>query len=75
MNNWKQITIKNGEVTNECIIDSDKFVGLLAQMHFLRQGGEDMTLLPETDSNYAITAYVCTRCHKDVVVVTRFEKQ
>lgn len=75
MKTWKQITIKNGEVTSERTIDSDKFVKLLAQMIFLRQAGEDLTLMPETaDSDYSVTAYVCTRCHKDgTVVVSRFE--
>ena len=75
MSTWKQITIKNGEVASERIIDSDRFVSMLAQMIFLRQAGEDLTLLSETDSNYAVTAYVCTRNHKDGTVVTRFEKQ
>lgn len=76
MNTWKQITIKNGETTNERIITSDHFVQMLAQMIFLRQAGEDLTLLPEADSNYAVTAYICTRVHEDGnLVVTRFEKQ
>lgn len=76
MNTWKQITIKNGETTNERIITSDHFVQMLAQMIFLRQAGEDVTLLPEADSNYAVTAYICTRVHNDgTLVVTRFVKQ
>ena len=76
MKTWKQITIKNGEVAHERIIASDHFVKLLAQMIFLRQAGEDLTLMPEADSNYAVTAYICTRVHKDgTLVVTRFEQQ
>lgn len=71
---WMQTTIRHdGRKTSRVITDA-KLASLLAQCHFLRQGGEDVHLDHEHDRMYNTTAYVLTRTHGDKTVTTRFER-
>lgn len=71
---WKQITKTPRKEYEPRIIDSDKLVGLLAQCHFLKQAGEEITLHSETNAHFETTAYILYRKVHDGTAITRFEK-
>lgn len=75
MENWRQSTqVVGGKTYPERIIDSDKLLRMMAQMHFEKQAGADIELKAETNEKYQITAYTFVRKMKDRTVVNRFEK-
>ena len=71
---WRQITIHPDRRMTSRVITDAKLASLLAQCHFLRQGGEDVHLEHEHDRMYNTTAYILTRTHGDKTVTTRFER-
>ena len=75
MANWKQKTVvEGGKTYSERIIDSDKFLGIMAQLHFERQAGIEVTVGHEVDEYYRTVAYTVVRKCKNKTVTYRFEK-
>lgn len=75
MTKWKQTTVVVGVRTYpERIIDSDKLLEMMAQMHFEKQAGADVTLKAAHDEMFEVTAYIFVRKLSDRTVINRFEK-
>ena len=78
MTMWKQITNRPDAIVNERVIDSEKLLSMMAQLHFLKQAGEDIVLHEEVDAHYHVTAYIVERKHParfgERPIITRFEK-
>lgn len=74
MANWKQITKTPSKEYEPRIIDSDKLVSLLAQCHFLKQAGEEISLQSETNDKWEVTAYILHRKVHGGTAIIRFEK-
>lgn len=54
---------------------ADRMVGLLAQVSFLRQAGEDIELHQETDNDFRVVRYIIRRHAKDREIVNTFDRQ
>ena len=52
---------------------AEEMVEMFAQLHFLKQSGEDITLDCDVDAKYQTTRYIVTRRLKDRVVVHTYE--
>ena len=74
MNTWIQYTYRDGELTSTLERTADDMVRMLAQMHFLRQADEDITVgIGAEDELFNITCYTVHRRYKDEEVYYRFE--
>ena len=72
---WKQKTVvEGGKEYPERTIDSDTLLGMMAQLHFERQAGIEVTVEQETDEHYRTVAYRVVRKCKNKTVTYRFEK-
>lgn len=69
---WRQIThYKEEDKTRE--ITDESMIRMMAQVMFLKQAGEDITLgIGCTNENYEVTTYVVTRKNGGKVVVNEF---
>ena len=75
MATWTQYTYVNGELKYEPKKRSaDDMVGLFAQMHFLKQAGDDITVNADTDDEWNITEYKVIRTLKGKKLFYRFVK-
>ena len=75
MANWKQKTVvEGGKEYPERIVDSDELLEMMAQMHFEKQAGADVTLKAAHDEMFEVTAYIFVRKMKDRTVINSFEK-
>lgn len=73
MTKWMQYTYVNGELKyGPTVRTADRMLELFAQMHFLRQAGEDIAVHCETDEDYNVTAYLVARPKKERPVSYRF---
>lgn len=73
---WTQYTYKNGELAyGPTPRTADDMVRILAQLHFLRQAGEDLTVGQDVDKNYDTVAYSVTRNLKDRTLQYQFVKE
>lgn len=72
---WKQITTRRDGSVTEILRTDEKMLGLMAQMHFLRQAGEDITVSEECDDDWNVVAYTAIRKYKEGTFCTyRWEK-
>lgn len=73
MAKWTQYTYINGKLAYEPHERSaDRMVELMAQMHFLRQAGEQIEVHVKTDNNFNVVEYTATRNMKDKTAFYRF---
>ena len=66
--------VKGGKEYPERIVDSDTLLGMMAQLHFERQAGIEVTVDHEVDQYYRTVAYNIIRKCKNKTVTYRFEK-
>lgn len=52
---------------------AEDMVGVFAQLHYLKQAGEDITLTQEVNDRYEATQYIMTRRLKDRVIVHTYD--
>lgn len=73
---WKQTTTRRDGTKTTRIINDARLARMLAQVSFLRQGGEEIELSMEHDRMYNATAYIITRTHKrtGATITNRFDK-